>query len=91
VPVECKKCEKVITVFINYREDPKLCTGDVTLKIRPYVWIGQPPTMWTDKHVRRWAEEEMHAIKENRSTLNMNEQKLFRMMYLGLKKKKIIK
>jgi hypothetical protein len=91
VPVECKKCEKVITVIVNYREDPTLCTADITLKIRPYAWIGQPPTMWTDKHVKRWAEEEMQAIKENRSTLNMNEQKLFRMMYLGLKKQKIVK
>jgi hypothetical protein len=47
--------------------------------------------MWTDKHVKRWAEEEMQAIKENRSTLKMNEQKLFRMQYLGLKKQKIVR
>jgi hypothetical protein len=91
VPVECKKCEKVITVIINYREDPTTTNADITLKIRPYAWISQPPTMWTDKHVKRWAEEEMQAIKENRSTLKMNEQKLFRMQYLGLKKQKIVK
>ena len=91
IPVECKKCEKIITVIINYKEDPTVSNADITLKIRPYAWISQPPTMWTDKHVRRWAEEEMMAIKENRSTLNMNEQKLFRMQYLGLKKQKIVK
>lgn len=89
--IECKGCEKLLRVFINYRDDPQTSDADISVKSGGYVWETKIPPQWEDKHVVRWAEEEMEKLKENRSTLSINEQKLFRLLYLGLKKQKIIK
>jgi len=89
--IECKKCEKLLTVSIIYKDDPETTNAEINIKPGNYAWETKLPVQWTDKHVTRWAEEEMLKIKENRSTLSINEQKLFRLLYLGLKKQKIIK
>lgn len=89
--IECKKCEKLITVTIGYDSDPASSTAKIEIKPGHYTWEVKKPSEWKDKHVLRWAEEEMEKLENNQSSLNPNEQKLFRLLYLGLKKQKIIK
>ncbi|MDY9922788.1 hypothetical protein [Methanobacterium sp.] len=89
--IECKKCEKLLTVSVIYNDDPETTDAEITIKPGNYVWETKLPSQWTDKHVTRWAEEEMKKLPENRSSLSINEQKLFRLLYLGLKKQKLVK
>lgn len=89
--IECKKCEKLLTVSIIYNDDPETSTAEITIKPGNYAWEVKLPSQWTDKHVVRWAEEEMEKLHGNRSSLSINEQKLLRVLYLGLKKQKLVK
>lgn len=89
--LECPGCEKLLRVFINYKENPETSTADITVKSGGYAWETKVPGEWDDKHVKRWAEEEMARIKENRSALSIEEQKIFRLLYLAVKKQKIVK
>ncbi|BDZ68594.1 hypothetical protein [Methanobacterium ferruginis] len=89
---ECKKCEKLVTVGITYNGDPSILTAQIDgPRAGNFVWEVKKPVDWEDKHVKKWAEEEMSKLKENKSSLSINEQKLFRLLYLGLKKQKIVK
>ncbi len=89
--LECKKCERFVTVYINYKEDPETSDADITVKSGGYPWATELPSTWEDKHVKRWIEEEEEKIKNNTSGLSVEGQKLFRMNLLALKKAKIIK
>lgn len=89
--IECKKCEKLLTVSVIYKDDPETSTAEITIKPGNYAWEVKLPSQWTDKHVIRWAEEEMAKLSANRTSLSINEQKLLRVLYLGLKKQKLVK
>ncbi len=88
---ECPGCEKLLRVFIDYKDNPETSTAEISVKSGGYVWETKIPGQWKEKHVKRWAEEEMSRILENKSSLSIEEQKLFRLVYLGLKKQKIVK
>lgn len=89
--IECQKCERLNTVYINYKDEPESSEAEITVKPGGFAWATQLPATWKDKHVKRWVEDEAQKISENKSSLTVEGQKLFRMQYLALKKLKIVK
>jgi len=89
--MECKGCERLISVYINYKEDPTISKAEISTKAKGYVWINQLPSTWQDKHTIKWVEQEKERLLKNQSTLSPDNQKLFRVQLLILEKLKIIK
>lgn len=90
--IECPNCEMLSAVYVNYSNDPSIADANITVKPQGYVWETQAPSTWSDDHAKRWAQEESVKLAEGRSTLiNLENQKLFRVMQLILKKQKLIK
>lgn len=89
--IECPKCEMLCTVLIAYNDDPSIVESLITINSQGYAWETQAPSLWADKHVKRWAQEESDKMDVNQSTLSLEGQKLFQCLRLTMKKQKLIK
>ena len=47
---ECKnkKCESLVRVYVNYKDDPSISDAEITTKGVGYAWINQLPSTWED-------------------------------------------
>jgi len=89
--IECKECEIIVRVYVNYQEDPSISTADILVKNAGFVWINQLPSTWEDKHALKWVEQEVEKLMNNQSSLSPDNQKLLRVQMVTLKKQKLIK
>ncbi|MBZ2166303.1 hypothetical protein [Methanobacterium spitsbergense] len=89
--VECSNCEQLVKVTVRYTGPIENTKAEISTKARGYAWETRNPGLWEDKHVLKYVKAEAVKLEENRSVLTEDEQKLFRVMLLLLKKAKVIK